>query len=199
MKGRQPRSVSRNDSSLGPKLVGVKRKSCSERPERCTSRAKRAACDAHSERKLWSSQAGSALAFWLLLGQAKSNNTRCHDNGSAKAKRLSQKDNNSWLKVSPLTAIIPNKIAIFVSSVNGAAAQRPSAVGRPPSPPYSVATRPFGREQPARCILRTPRRGENPTPVGDGRHRMSARRGHLSSAKEKNRSNHGDEAHGQTC
>ena len=68
---KHPRSVSRNDSSLGPKLVGVKRKSCSERPERCTSRAKRAACDAHSERKLWSSQAGSALDFLLLFGQAK--------------------------------------------------------------------------------------------------------------------------------
>ena len=66
-----------------PKLVSVKRNERSERSE--DPLFERSEFRIFSERRKWSSEAGSALTFWLLFCQEKSNKTKT--GGSLHAKR----------------------------------------------------------------------------------------------------------------
>ena len=56
-----------------PRLVSVKRTTGTERPGASLFERKARVCDANSGVQGASSEAGEALTFWLLLGQAKSN------------------------------------------------------------------------------------------------------------------------------
>ena len=60
-----------------PKLVSVKRNERSERSE--DPLFERSEFRIFSERRKWSSEAGSALTFWLLFCQEKSNKTKTRE------------------------------------------------------------------------------------------------------------------------